>query len=133
MRYAIAAVATFVVLIGTEFFWRTLWRPIDQPVAEQLRLVEHFRISGFEVTDVQPIRHGFRHSYVAAVLGLRLDRHQLPVAIVACSDASAAELNKLRDPNPNLARTNGRLQLSLVMWSDDALAQRVIDVFERFR
>jgi hypothetical protein len=67
MRMLIAGIAVLVALYAGEWIYRGFLRPIDQPTSAMRALVDHFNTSGVR-GKFYPVRHGFRHSSVIAVI-----------------------------------------------------------------
>lgn len=99
---------------------------------EAAALSAHFRARGIAVEprSLTPTRPG-----VAAVFDLRIPKYPLPVLVLSCADAAAAErfLDEGGDRPRAFPRRNGCLVMYLPYWEEeDGLTASVIAAFESF-
>jgi len=130
MRTLIWIVAVLVALYAGDWTYRTFLRPIDQPTAALVALATHFSASGLPGT-FYPVRHGFRHSSVTAVMAYKLNDYPVPFAVIDCPSEAAAQTRLQSTPPAWHAQRNGSLIIDFAMWSDDtgAMVDRVSRVF----
>jgi hypothetical protein len=120
MRTLIAVIAVLLTLYAGEWIYRIFLRSIDQPTPELRAVVEHFRDSGIQ-GNFYPVRHGFRHSSVTAVIADKIDDFALPFTIVDCPSEAAAETRMQSSSPAWRARRNGSLIIHFPMWGEDAV------------
>jgi hypothetical protein len=130
MLSLIGVVLVLVALYIGEWAFRAFFRQVDQPTDALRALAGHFNASGL-AGDFYPVRHGFRHSSVTAVIGYKINDLPIPFTVIDCPSEDAAE-RRLQLSQPEwLAQRSGSLIIQFPMWGDDtrALADRVMRVF----
>src|SRR5450432_1319610 len=108
MRTLICVVSVLVALYVGEWTYRTFLRPIDQPTGALRALATHFSTSGLP-ENFYPVRHGFRHSSVTAVIAYKINEFPVPFGVVDCPSEAAAESRLQSTPPAWLAQRNGAL------------------------
>jgi hypothetical protein len=134
MRILLGMIVVLLAAYGSEWVYRSFLRPTDQPTSTLRAVAAHFGVSGVHGT-YYPVRHGFRHSSVTAVIAYKMDNHPIPFAVVEYPSEAAAQ-ERIQSIHPAwLPRRNGALILEFSMWGDDMreLANRVTNVFLTFK
>lgn len=137
MRHAVLLVLVVALAFSTEWVYRTLLRPVDQPTPRMDALAAHFNAHGLKGHQYA-VRHGYRHSQMSAAAAFEIEGFPLPVSIAECPDEVSAQacLHAVR-ANPKLVRParNGLLVMHLPMWGDGSapMANKVQHLFSTFQ
>jgi hypothetical protein len=121
MRTLICVVSVLLALYVGEWTYRTFLRPIDQPTEALRALATHFSTSGLP-GNFYPVRHGFWHSSVTAVIAYKINDFPVPFTVVDCPSEAAAESRLQSTPSAWLAQRGGSLIIEFPMWGDDTRA-----------
>jgi hypothetical protein len=97
------------------------FRSIDQPTAALRTLATHFSMSGLP-GKFYPVRHGFRHSTVTAVIAHKINDFPLPFTVVEYTSEAIAESHLQSSQPAWLAQRKGSLIIHFAMWGDDTRA-----------
>lgn len=134
MRFAILVVLVAALLIGSEWTYRSFFRPVDPPTPEMLVFAERLKRVGL-LDRFYPVRHGFRHSEVTANGAYQLRNFPLPVSVSACPTEALAEAHRQsieRSPNLIGPVRNGNLVIWFPLWGEDTkeMMSRVLEEFK---
>lgn len=134
MRMLVGVILVLPILYAGEWAYRNFLRPIDEPTPALRALATHFNSSGVR-GDFYPVRHGFRHSSVKAVIAYKIDCVPIPFAVVHCPSEISAERRLQSSPPEWMAQRNGPLVVHFDMWGDDMkpFIDRVSRVFLAFK
>ena len=134
MRILFGAIAVLLAVFGAEWVYRSFFRPTDQPTSILRAVAAHFGASGVQGT-YYPVRHGFRHSSVTAVIANKISGYPIPFAVVECPSETAAQGRMLSSSTAWLPQRNGSLVIDFAVWGDDAreLAAHLSSVFLTFK
>jgi hypothetical protein len=94
MRVLIGAIAVLLAVFGGEWVYRSFLRPTDQLTSTLHVVAAHFGASGVQGT-YYPVRHGFKHSSVTAVIAYKISEYPIPFAVVECASETAAQSRML--------------------------------------
>src|SRR5262245_14342965 len=83
MRILLGMISALLAIYGGEWVYRSFLRSTDQPTSTLRAVAAHFGVSGVHGT-YYPVRHGFRHSSVTAVIAYKMDNHPIAFAVVEC-------------------------------------------------
>jgi hypothetical protein len=78
-----------------------------------------------------PVRHGFSHSSVTAIIAYKINGFPVPFTVADCPSEAAAESRLQSTPPERFAQRSGSLVIEFPMWGDDtrAMVERVSKVF----
>jgi hypothetical protein len=123
MRTLICVVSVLVALYVGEWTYRTFLRPVDQPTGALRALATYLGMSGLPGR-FYPVRHGFPHSAVTAVIAYKIDDFPVPFGVIDCPSDAAAERRLQSIPPAWHAQRSGSRVIEFSMWGDDTGAMR---------